>query len=170
MKLLTFEDGEIHLGGKLVPGIFISLSVSGRVRFDEKKIDGQSGKRKIPQGFEDCDIVAVLTLLTDATTCYEKLAILSGMFRQVGADANPVVLDVTNPHITARGIRQVVFSRLDSSENTETDEIQASIGFVEHNPPIIRVEKSASQTKTPSEVGAETTAQPPVDSLIVDGN
>lgn len=153
MKLLTFEDGIIKLGGEEVPGILTGLSVAGKVRFDEKKVDGQSGKRKTPQGFEDADIKADLTLTTDSeSTCYEKLEILSGMFRKVDAKANPQVLTVANRHLQARNVRQVVFSRLDSAEDDQSDEISAALGFVEHSPPIVRTEKQQAKTPTPQEM------------------
>lgn len=153
MKLLTFEDGIIRLGGDELPGIIAELRVDGKVRFDQKKVDGQSGKKKTPQGFEDMDVAAVLTLTTDENTdCYEKLEKLSGYFRKVDAKANPQVLTIANRHLQARGVRQVVFSRLESAENEQNDEIRATLGFVEHNPPIVRTEKSQAKTPTPTEL------------------
>lgn len=56
MDEIVFEDGIISLGGEEVPGILRSLSVNGQVRFDEQKVDGASGKKKTPVGYEDCDI------------------------------------------------------------------------------------------------------------------
>ncbi len=67
-QLITFEDGVITLGGEDVPGILQSLSVDGKVRFDEQKVDGASGKKKTQQGFEDCEINVSLYLVTDAET------------------------------------------------------------------------------------------------------
>lgn len=156
MKILTFEDGIIRLGGDELPGILAELRVDGKVRFDQKKVDGQSGKKKTPQGFEDADVAAVLTLTTDeATDCYEKLEQLSGMFRKVDKKANPQVLSIANRHLQARGVRQVVFSRLESSENEQLDEIRATLGFVEHNPPIVRTEKAQAKTPTPAELAEQ---------------
>ena len=174
-RLLTFEDGEIRIGGTLAPGIFASLSINGQVRFDEQKIDGQSGKAKTPSGFEDAEIVMGVVLLTDGdSTCYDKLQELNGLFRAVDGKANPKVLDVVNRHVQARGIRQVVFSRLESSESEDSDEITATLGFVEHNPPIVKVEKAKAKTPTPKELaeaaGDNTgkTAEPEEDVIIVD--
>lgn len=153
MKLLTFEDGIIRLGGDELPGILAELRVDGKVRFDQKKVDGQSGKKKTPQGFEDTDIAAVLVLTTDEDSdCYEKLETLSGMFKKVDGKANPQVLAIANRHLQARGVRQVVFSRLESGENDQNDEIRATLGFVEHNPPIVRTEKAQAKTPTPREL------------------
>lgn len=179
-KLITFEDGVISLSGNEVPGILQSLSVDGKVRFDEQKVDGASGKKKTPQGFEDCEISVSLYLVTDEnTSCYEKLETLSGMFRKVDDKANPQIYDVANRHLLARGVRQVVFSKLQTVENDATDEIMANLGFVEHNPPIVKTEKALAKTPTPKELarkaaekaGAAAGAQnatPVEDSIIID--
>lgn len=164
MKLLTFEDGILKLGGEEIQGILTELRVDGKVRFDEKKVDGQSGKRKTPQGFEDADIMAALMLTTDSiSTCYEKLDAVSALFRKVDGKANPQVLTIANRHLQARNVRQVVFSRLESAENDQSDEIRVTLGFVEHNPPIVRTEKQQAKTPTPQETAeqkAKGTADP----------
>lgn len=152
-QLITFEDGVISLGGEEVPGILQSLSVDGKVRFDEQKVDGASGNKKTPQGFEDCEITVALYLVTDAdTSCYEKLETLSGMFNNVDNKANPQIYDVANKHLLARGVRQVVFSKLQTAENDMTDEITASLGFTEHNPPIVKTEEAQAKTPTAKEL------------------
>ena len=111
-KLITFEDGVVTLAGEEVPGILRSLRVDGKVRFDEQKVDGSSGKKKTPQGFEDSDITISLYLVTDEdSSCYDKLETLSGMFRKVDDKANPQIYTVANRHLLARGVRQVVFSK-----------------------------------------------------------
>lgn len=154
MKLLTFEDGIVRIGGEELPGILDSLRVSCSVRFDEQKVDKASGKKKTPQGWEDADISLSLYLTTDATgTCYDKLDILNGYFKKADDKANPQIFTVTNRHLLARGVRRVVFSKLDSTENMRTDEIRASLAFVEHNPPILKQERAAAKTPTPGEVG-----------------
>lgn len=182
-KLITFEDGVITLAGDEVPGILQSLSVDGKVRFDEQKVDGASGKKKTPQGYEDCEIAVSLYLVTDNdTSCYEKLETLSGMFRKTDDKANPQIYDVANRHLLARGVRQVVFSKLQTVENDQTDEIMANLGFVEHNPPIVKTEKALAKSPTPKEMAQKavekaagssggagsSSAKPEEDSLIVD--
>lgn len=159
MKLLSFEDGQVRLNGTEVPGLFGALSIKGAVRFDEQKVDGQSGKRKIPQGWEDADISLTLYLLTDESgTCYDKVESLSRIFQSQDGKANPQIFTVTNRHLLARSVRQVVFSRLDTTEATGSDEIQASLAFVEHRPPIIKLEEAEAKTPTAKEL-AETASK-----------
>ncbi|HJB64999.1 MAG TPA: hypothetical protein H9768_01770 [Candidatus Mailhella merdavium] len=159
MEVLTFEHGEVRLDNELVPGILQNLRVSGKVRFDEQKVDGGSGKKKTPQGWEDCDITFSLILTNDEdSSCYDKLQTLAGMFNAPDDKANPKVMAVTNRHLLARGVRQVVFSRFDSSETDRTDEITVSLGFAEHNPPIVRTEQAQAKSPTPGEL-AEAAAE-----------
>lgn len=179
-KLIVFEDGAISLGGEEVPGIMQSLTVDGKVRFDEQKVDGASGKKKTPQGFEDCEISVSLYLTTeDESSCYDKLQKLSAMFGKVDGKANPQIYDVANRHLLARGIRQVVFSSLQTSESDATDEITASLGFTEHNPPVVKTEKAQAKSPTPKELaekaknkaqsgGSSSEAKPEEDKIIIE--
>lgn len=173
-NLITFEDGVLTLAGEEAPGILHSLRVDGKVRFDEQKVDGSSGKKKTPQGFEDSDIMLSLYLVTDEDSgCYDKLETLSGMFRKVDDKANPQIYTVANRHLLARGVRQVVFSKLQTAENDATDEITATLGFVEHNPPIVKTEKAQAKTPTGKELAeqaaakAKQAAEPKEDELII---
>lgn len=153
MKLLTFEDGIIRIDGEELPGILDNLRVACAVRFDEQKVDKASGKKKTPQGWEDADISLSLILTTDKTgTCYDKLDTLNGYFKKADGKANPQIFTIANRHLLARGVRRVVFSKLDSAENMKTDEIKASLSFVEHNPPILKQERAAAKTPTPGEL------------------
>ena len=175
MEVLTFEHGEVRLDNELVPGILQNLRVSGKVRFDEQKVDGGSGKKKTPQGWEDCEIAVSLILTNDEdSSCYDKLQKLSEMFNAPDDKANPKVMAVTNRHLLARGVRRVVFSRFDTTEADSTDEIMASLGFAEHNPPSVRTEQAQAKSPTPQEL-AEAAAEKaageeptPEDTLLVD--
>ena len=143
--ILTFEHGEVTLAGKLVPGILKSQSIGCSVRFDEAEQDGVSGKVKTPLGWDDSDISLTLDLLTDEeSNCYEKLAALNAVFKGHDNGGNPKVYEISNPHIIARGVHQVVFAGLDSEESDGDDIISASLKFTEHEPPIQKVEKQGS--------------------------
>lgn len=171
VRLLVFEDGLIRLGDTELPGILTELRVDGKVRFDQQKKDGSSGKKKTPKGFEDSDVMVTMLLLTDSESqCYEKLEQVSGLFRKIDGKANPQIYTVTNRHLLARGVRQVVFSKLQSSENNSTDEIRVTLGFIEHNPPVTKIEKAQAKTPTPKEVIEQAKAKktPEADSIIID--
>ena len=183
--ILSFEHGDVRLGNSLVPGILKSLSIAGRVRFDEAKQDTMSGKVKIPHGWEDSDIHIELELVTDdnffpensgnkttkKTTCYDKLSALSAIFRGHDNGGNPKVYDVINAHARARGIDQVVFAGLDSSETDGDDVIVASLNFVEHNPPVQKKEKqivASDKAKGGNTTPKATTAKPVQNKAIME--
>lgn len=151
---ITFEHGELRLGDTLVPGVLSRLSVDGKVRFDEAEQDGLSGKVKTPMGWEDAAISVTMELLTDEeSTCYDKLASLSRLYKGHDSGGNPKVYRTANTHLAARNIDEVVFDGLNSFENDQVDSITASLRFVEHNPPIQIVEKRSAASTAP-----ETTA------------
>lgn len=145
--LLTWDDGEVKLGGDLLPGVFIDQRISGAVRFDQSEKDAQSGKHKVPMGFEDADIQITMDLLCDeAGDCYSKLVKINKIFR-ADRRGNPKVYAVVNRHCNARGINNVIFSGLASFESDIDDVITISLSFVEHLPPVIRREKQQAAAK-----------------------
>ena len=163
---LTIEDGHVSLGGSLLPGIFRRMYISGAVRFDQAEQDPKSGTEKTAMGWEDAEVNLVLDLLTDEVSdCYEKLEELTAIFIAVDANAKPQVYDVTNRHVTARGINQVVFSGFYSSERDRNDTIQATLVFTEHNPPVT-VAEDRSTAATGSTPKAEASAPTEPDSVI----
>lgn len=138
---LAFEDGVVSLGGQALPGVLISLSVEGSVRFDQAKQDGLSGTAKTPLGWEDAAITATMDLLSDETSdCYKKLAGLNRTFKGADNGANPKVYTVTGRHLRARGVDQVIFSYLESEEDDQTDTLRVRMNFTEHKPAIVRRE------------------------------
>lgn len=153
MGLLTFEDGIVSLDGIPLNAFLQGISIRASVRFDEAKVDGASGKKKTPQGFEDSEISVSMVLLTDMVSdCYEKLEEINNIFKGTDKNANPKIYTVTNRHMTSRGVREVVFYSLDSTETDSSDEILISLKFVEHNPPVIKMEESKAKQPTAKEM------------------
>lgn len=156
IKHLSFADGIIRLGGEELPGILTSLSVDGKVRYDEQNIDGTSGKSKTPMGWEDHTVMISMVLPTDSDgDCYDKLEALSAYFKQPDSKANPQIYAVVNRHTQSRGIREIVFDRLQTTESEQWDYIIANLGFAEHNPPIVQTEAAAAKTPTPGELAED---------------
>jgi len=168
--ILSFEYGEIRLSGTLLPGILKNLSVRGQVRFDEAEQDGLSGKVKVPMGWEDADITITVELLSDEkSNCYDKLAELNASFKGADNGANPMVYSVSNGHLTARDIDQVVFNGLESQETDEDDVMLAVLSFVEHIPVATKSEERvvASDQVTGETTPGTTTKDPDPDQSIV---
>ena len=156
VKQLSFADGIVRLGGTELPGVLISLGVDGKVRYDEQKVDGTSGKSKTPMGWENHTVSISMVLPTDSESdCYEKLEVLAGYFKKPDTKANPQIYAVANRHTQSRGIREIVFDRLQTTESETWDYIVANLGFNEHNPPIVKTESAAAKTPTPGELAEE---------------
>lgn len=169
--LLTFDHGRVALGDQEINGILKNQSIRGAVRFDEAEQDGVSGKVKTPLGWEDADITLTMELLTDEIgDCYDKLTGLNALFAGHDNGGNPQVYDLVNAHAIARGIHQVVFAGLDSSESDADDVISVSLHFMEHNPPIVRVEEQAAATPVANQEGGspEPDAELLQDNLTID--
>jgi len=148
VALLTWEDGLIKIDGQALPGILVDQTVDGKVRFDEQKADGQSGKKRTPLGWEDTEVSLTLVLTTDddGEDCYEKLEKINNIFRGHDAKANPKVYEVDNRHLQARGVGKLIFSGLSSVETDQDDTITAGLSFVEHNPPVVKTEKAVAKS------------------------
>ena len=148
MALITWEDGVVKIDGQILPGLLVDQSVACRVRFDEQEVDGQSGKKRTPMGWEDSEVSLTLCLTTEALgpDCYEKLEIINGIFRGHDDQANPKIYTVDNRHLLARGVGQLIFSGLDSVESEDDDTIQAGLTFVENNPPVVKTETQVAKS------------------------
>ena len=145
---LSFEHGEVWLGGELVPGILRRCSVLGQVKFDEADPDQLSGKVKHPMGWDDSVITLDIELVSenplqgDTTTCYEKLGNLNSIFKGEDETVDPMVYSIDNPHALARGIYQVVFSGLESRETDQDDIMECTLRFVEYKPIVTKDEEN----------------------------
>ena len=165
---LSIDHGQVKLGGQLVPGIFLSMDISGAVRFDTAEVDNLSGKKKIPMGWEDSLISIELSLTTDElSTCYEKLAEINSIFKGLDNKSNPKIYNIINAHVVARGVDQVVFKGLRSRETNENDLITVALEFDEHNPPTIPPEiRSSGAGASSSAPGVSNTESATVDSNV----
>ncbi len=165
---LSFEHGNVRLGGKLVPGTLISMEISDAVRFDSAQVDNVSGTKKTPLGWEDSVVTLEILLGTDEdSNCYEKLTLLDNVFKGMDNKSNPKVYTLTNAHATARGVDQVVFAGLKSRETNEDDTIVVALGFDEHNPPTIPPEvRSSADGTVISDAAPQAAAEASVDSVV----
>ena len=148
MALITWEDGVVKIDGRELPGHLLDLSVDCRVKFDEQDVDGQSGKKRTPLGWEDAEVGLALCLTTEdpGTDCYEKLEVINSIFRSHDAQANPKIFNVDNRHLLARGVSELIFSGLSSTETEEDDTVVASLTFVENNPPVVKTETKVAKS------------------------
>jgi hypothetical protein len=165
MALLTFSDGIVKLNGEAIDGVLRSLTVAGEVKFSDQKRDGLSGTVKVPMGWSDSDISCALELITDNNkSCYDRLSEINAIFR-AREEQKPNIYDVSNRHLSARGIRRVVFSKLDSAESSDDDVITVTLSFTEYEPSVVNAEKGES---TGAGGNSASSGPTPEKSLMVD--
>ncbi len=161
---LDIEDGDLHINGTLMPGVFKNQTVNGQVRFDRTKMSGVSGTVKMDMGYDDQTVVITLELLTDDDgTCYEKLRIINDAFYEVDEVFRPLVLRVNNEHLYARGIDMVKFTNFSSQETDQEDVLLCTLSFEEYEPlqvkreKMLAAEEKIKKMKEQAEKGLSTT-------------
>ena len=135
-KELRFEDGNVELGGKLLPGILVSQQIGCAVKIDTAQVEGQAQKTQTPLEWDNAGIALCLDLLTDDDSdCYDKLADLNRIFKGKDNGHFAQIYAVTSRHARARGLDKMIFSGLASDETDQDDVIRVSLTFVEYLPP-----------------------------------
>lgn len=148
-EIITNDFGEIKLGDNLLPGIVQQIEVDGNVRIDSEEVPGQSGASKQPQGFDDYKVTIRIALVTDDDSdCYDKVTLLEQSFKKVDAQAKPFIYRVINKHLAARGISQMVYQGLRTTDSSGTDVISAEISLLEYKPVIVKTEQAVVKVMT----------------------
>jgi hypothetical protein len=148
-----------------LPGILESITINGKLLFENAQIEGRSGSVKIVQGWEDSTIAIDLLVLDDTErkkTRFEFLKEITSIFKQV-KDGMPDVYVLQHPALEAWQVRSVLFSDLKSTEKRGRQQIMVSLSFVEYDPLVATMQKRQEGTKKKRE---ETTA--PVNPLVPD--
>jgi hypothetical protein len=146
-QVITADFGRVKLGDTELPGIFTQIRIKGAVRLDQVFVPGSSGKARQPMGFEPAAVSLTIRLTNDRkSTPYEKLAQLTSLFQSVDEAAKPRVYRLINKHTEAWRIRDVIYTELKTSEDNQSDTIQAELEFEEYLPVVVRAEERAQQS------------------------
>lgn len=123
--------GFVSLDDFRLPGAFQSLAVNGEVIIDSSNSAGNNKPRKVMRGYADKVISLSLVLVDDADyTVYDQLEELEHLFRRLNGGV-PKIFTIANEHLIARGITQVIFKGLSSSESAGSSTIEVSLSFEE---------------------------------------
>ncbi|MDQ7791258.1 MAG: SafA/ExsA family spore coat assembly protein [Clostridia bacterium] len=148
-EIITDDFGQVKLGDQILPGIIQQIEIDCSVRVDIEEVPGQSGASKQPQGYEDAKMTIRITLQTDEqNNCYDKAAKLESSFKKVDSQAKPFVYRIVNKHAAARGISQVVYQNLRTTEGNADDTITAEINLLEFKPVVVKTEQIAAMKTT----------------------
>lgn len=146
MEIITDASGAVKVGDTLLPGDFQSISIDGEVLIDEVEIEGKAKRAKQIKGYNDASVSLALKLKNDEkSTPYDKLQEIQNVFKKSGQDT-PVVYDIYNRHLKVRGITKVVFKKLTSTEDNQTDILNVACEFEEYTTINIEVKSSSSSS------------------------
>ncbi|WP_427340602.1 hypothetical protein [Caloranaerobacter sp. DY30410] len=146
--MIIVDAGAIKVGGILLPGIFQKLEVESNAKVDEIDIKGKSVKPKQATGYEDAKIKITLILkANDDEDEYEQLVKIQNVFKRPGQE-KPIVYEIFNKHLNARGISKVIFKKLTTKENNKSNLLIVECEFWEYIPITIKAAKSTSNVSS----------------------
>jgi hypothetical protein len=136
VKIGVPDEGE----PRYLPGILDSIKVSDELLVDSAELADKSGSVKIISGWADADVTVNLLLIdiprvsgdavTPAVTRFDCLKEIAGIFKRM-KDGKPGVFTILHPHVAAWGLREFVFSKLESEESRGRRVITCSLEFDE---------------------------------------
>ncbi|MDR0402025.1 MAG: hypothetical protein LBH35_00385 [Treponema sp.] len=125
---------------RYVPAILDSIKISDELLVDSADTEGKSGSVKIISGWADADVTVNLLLIdiprvsnesvSPNITRFDCLREIAGIFKRM-KDGKPRVYNILHPHITAWGLREFVFNKLESGESRGRRIISCSLEFDE---------------------------------------
>ena len=135
--MIITETGQIKLSGVLLPGIFREAEVEREAVIDEVDVKGRAVNPREPVGYKQ-GAVKLITILKDEPPAskYDQLAAIERMFKTASQEV-PFVHTIVDAHCNARGIDTVVFSKIKSKNDNQSDLLKVTIEFVEYVPIVI---------------------------------
>lgn len=153
--MIFIEDGNIKVGGVVLPGLFKSIEISQQITIDEQDVEGSNKKAKQVTGYEDADISIELVLDDSETeTKYQKLAAIQAVFRKPGQSL-PTVYDIVNEDTAARNISRVIFKNLSHKKQNTSEQLPVTLQFTTYNPPTITATSSSGSNSSSSSQSAD---------------
>lgn len=145
--MIFLDDKEIKLGSKVLPGLILTIEITGDAKIEEAKVEGT---KKIPRqatGYEDYKVTISLELGdSQGKTKEQKLAELENLFHPANK-SKPIPYELINKHTQLRGIKKVIFKNLSSVSDSKNDSILVSLEFTEYERIKISVKKAGKKAK-----------------------
>ncbi len=148
MLIKKDELGQIKVDNTILPGIFESLEISDDITLDEAEIEGKEKKGTQATGYDPARVTLTIQVDTDyngGKSCYDKLKTIQKIFKRSGQNV-PEVHRIVDRHLQARGISQVLFSNLRSTENNQKDILSVSCEFIEYVAIKAKIKKKTGQS------------------------
>jgi len=129
--------GIIKIGSppEILPGIVESIKIKDSLLLDNAEIQGQSGKQKNAQGWDDASLSITLSLIDNpriGKTRWHYLEQVAGIFKKVTEEGTPEIYTLNHPMINVWGIRRLLFTSLESTESRTRRKVSVSLEFMEY--------------------------------------
>jgi hypothetical protein len=131
-------SGIIKIGSppQELPGIFESIKISNSLLKENSEMQGRSGQVKIVQGWDDVGILITLSLIDNpraGMTRWDYLNHIAGVFKKVVDNGKPEIYTLSHPMINAWGVKQLLFSTLETAEYRKRRKVAVTLVFEEHD-------------------------------------
>jgi hypothetical protein len=152
LQVFTTNIGQVKVGDTLLPGVFESLEITGRVKMDQVEIQGKETNVTQAVGYDPATVRLTINLLPreEGGECDDQIAVIQRAFRQSKDQERPGVYRLVNKHVQARGVDEVIFSGLKTFEDNRSDKVLVICEFTEHVPIKVKIREATSVTPTTS--------------------
>ena len=168
------NSGIIKIGSppEELPGIFESIKVSNSLLKENPQMQGRSGRVKIVHGWDDVAILITLSLIDNpigGQSRWDYLNQIAGIFKKVSDNEKPEVYTLSHPMINAWGIRQLLFSTLETTELRRRRRIALTLAFEEYDSSPGLIQSRQSRAAAAAQIDPEALAAAQERMLVSDG-
>lgn len=154
---LSVRDA-VKVGGTTLPGILTSLTVDGSLEVTQDKLEGSSTHITSVEGYTTANVALDIVLHGTDSQRETQLRTINGVFMvnppEGQTKGKATAWRVVNPHLDARRIRQMLFTKFSSRDGNEDETTVVSLEFREILQEQARLEKAAEQeAATSAETG-----------------
>lgn len=139
----------VKVGSTTLPGVLTSLTVDGALEVTQDKLEGSSTHITSIEGYTTANVSLDIVLHGTDSQREAQIRTINGVFMvnppEGQTKGKATAWRVVNPHLDARRIRQMLFTKFTSRDGNEDDTTVVSLEFREILQEQARLEKAAEQ-------------------------
>jgi hypothetical protein len=132
------NEGILKIGSppETLPGIVESVKINDSLLMEDTEVQGRSGRVKIVQGWDDAGLLISMSLIDGpgaGKTRWDYLKQITAAFKKVANNGKPEIYMLSHPMINAWGVRQLLFTSLETTESRTRRKITVALEFAEYD-------------------------------------
>jgi hypothetical protein len=132
------NEGILKIGSppEPLPGIVESIKINDSLLMEDTEVQGRSGKVKIVQGWDDADLLISMSLIDNpgaGKTRWDYLKQITAAFKKVAGNGKPEIYTLSHPMINSWGVKQLLFTSLETTEGRTRRKITVALEFTEYD-------------------------------------